>query len=356
MVRIHDGLLLDRMRGLKLKQAHGQNCGTSTGTVTAAKKHDPLSVPALPSRCASLEEQRTGQRPVSQRPLPSPAFGGAIMAAPKQAVQRQHLQAPGAHVALVLLALAPLVVYLPVAANIVLTASLTVFVGCWRSIKPEPPAEAMSKKVRGCRHLPPARPTTRPPAAVGRPACSVFLVLPSVAPLLQGLLAGRDRRYSSRHTVHRAASLQDAMKFPIIGSCVLFSLFLAFKFLPKHLVNAVLSGACDDALLWHESGCGGGQRRWRRAAVSVGAVARADADRLAFEDMPFAVRHAHTQGSTVPSSGVLNYPPASLIRPLTPLPPPITPAPLPSFCCMQPTLCCWACWRSWPRWSRFWRR
>ena len=32
------------------------------------------------------------------------------------------------------------------------------------------------------------------------------------------------------------------MKFPIVGSVMLFSLFLAFKFLPKHLVNLVLSG------------------------------------------------------------------------------------------------------------------
>ena len=33
------------------------------------------------------------------------------------------------------------------------------------------------------------------------------------------------------------------MKFPLVGSAVLFSLFLAFKVLPKELVNAVLSGA-----------------------------------------------------------------------------------------------------------------
>lgn len=33
------------------------------------------------------------------------------------------------------------------------------------------------------------------------------------------------------------------MKFPIVGSCVLFSLFLAFKFLPKDVVNMILSGA-----------------------------------------------------------------------------------------------------------------
>lgn len=35
---------------------------------------------------------------------------------------------------------------------------------------------------------------------------------------------------------------QDAAKFPIIGSAVLFSLFLAFKYLPKDLVNTVLAG------------------------------------------------------------------------------------------------------------------
>ncbi|GAB4813141.1 hypothetical protein N2152v2_000187 [Parachlorella kessleri] len=87
--------------------------------------------------------------------------------------------APLAHVALTLVALLPLVVPVPANLNVIVTACLTVFNGCWRSVKPTPPAEAMSKK--------------------------------------------------------------DAMKFPIVGSAVLFSLFLAFKFLPKELVNAVLS-------------------------------------------------------------------------------------------------------------------
>ncbi len=32
------------------------------------------------------------------------------------------------------------------------------------------------------------------------------------------------------------------MKFPLVGSAVLFGLFLLFKFVPKELVNAVLSG------------------------------------------------------------------------------------------------------------------
>lgn len=35
--------------------------------------------------------------------------------------------------------------------------------------------------------------------------------------------------------------MQDAMKFPLVGSAMLFGLFLAFKFLPKDLVNLVLS-------------------------------------------------------------------------------------------------------------------
>ncbi|KAL4427143.1 hypothetical protein ABPG77_001147 [Micractinium sp. CCAP 211/92] len=89
------------------------------------------------------------------------------------------LAAPFAHALLALLAVAPLVVDVPVNANIVATAVLTVFVGCARSVKPEPPAEAMTKK--------------------------------------------------------------DAMKFPLVGSLVLFSLFLAFKYLPKEMVNAILS-------------------------------------------------------------------------------------------------------------------
>ena len=35
--------------------------------------------------------------------------------------------------------------------------------------------------------------------------------------------------------------MQDAMKFPIIGSAILLGLFLLFKFLPKELVNRVLT-------------------------------------------------------------------------------------------------------------------
>ena len=58
------------------------------------------------------------------------------------------LPAPVAHAALAALAVAPLLVQVPVNASIVLTAAITVLVGCWRSVKPEPPPEAMTKSVR----------------------------------------------------------------------------------------------------------------------------------------------------------------------------------------------------------------
>ena len=59
------------------------------------------------------------------------------------------IPAPLAHVALTLVALLPLVVPVPANLNVIVTACLTVFTGCWRSVKPTPPAEAMSKKVSG---------------------------------------------------------------------------------------------------------------------------------------------------------------------------------------------------------------
>jgi hypothetical protein len=55
--------------------------------------------------------------------------------------------APLSHVALTALAVLPLFVAVPANVNVILTACLTVFTGCWRSVKPTPPAEAMSKKV-----------------------------------------------------------------------------------------------------------------------------------------------------------------------------------------------------------------
>ncbi|KAL6903792.1 hypothetical protein ACP4OV_004605 [Aristida adscensionis] len=84
-----------------------------------------------------------------------------------------------ANLALAGLSLAPLVVKVNPNVNIVLTACLTVYVGCFRSVKPTPPAETMSK--------------------------------------------------------------EHAMRFPLVGSAMLLSLFLLFKFLSKDLVNTVLT-------------------------------------------------------------------------------------------------------------------
>lgn len=90
--------------------------------------------------------------------------------------------APTAHALLVLGTAFTLVVggtYAPANLNVIFMASVAVYAGCWRSVKVEPPTESMTKG--------------------------------------------------------------DAMRFPLVGSCVLFGLFLAFKFLPKEMVNMLLT-------------------------------------------------------------------------------------------------------------------
>ncbi|KAL2941968.1 Signal peptide peptidase [Bienertia sinuspersici] len=84
-----------------------------------------------------------------------------------------------ANLALAGLSLAPLVVKVNPNVNVVLTACLAVYVGCYRSVKPTPPTETMSN--------------------------------------------------------------EHAMRFPLVGSAMLLSLFLLFKFFSKDLVNAVLT-------------------------------------------------------------------------------------------------------------------
>lgn len=83
------------------------------------------------------------------------------------------------HMMTVVNAVLPLFVDYPPNVNVVVTASLAVLTGCVRSVKDSPPAESMTKK--------------------------------------------------------------DAYKFPLMGSIMLFGLFLAFKFLPKDMVNLVLT-------------------------------------------------------------------------------------------------------------------
>jgi minor histocompatibility antigen H13 len=99
------------------------------------------------------------------------------------ATQAHKLPAVKAHILLAALAVLPYVLHVPFSLNIVLHAALTVYVGSWRSIRGadgEGPSESMTKS--------------------------------------------------------------DAMRFPLVGSCVLFGLFLCFKFLPKALVNLLLAG------------------------------------------------------------------------------------------------------------------
>jgi len=83
------------------------------------------------------------------------------------------------HLALLGLTVGPLLVHVDPNVNIVLTASLAIYAGAHRSIKATPMQEAMTQK--------------------------------------------------------------DAMRFPLVGSCVLFGLFLLFKYLPKDIVNLVLT-------------------------------------------------------------------------------------------------------------------
>ncbi|GBF97469.1 signal peptide peptidase-like [Raphidocelis subcapitata] len=94
----------------------------------------------------------------------------------------QHLPAVKAHLLLAGLTVLPCFVHVPYSVSIVLHAALTVYVGAWRSLRGEDggPTESMTNS--------------------------------------------------------------DAMRFPLVGSCVLFGLFLCFKFLPKELVNLLLAG------------------------------------------------------------------------------------------------------------------
>ena len=66
---------------------------------------------------------------------------------PEEDGEHVPLPVPWAHVALVLLSVAPLFVPVDTNFNVVATATLTVYIGCRRSVKPEPPQDSMSQKV-----------------------------------------------------------------------------------------------------------------------------------------------------------------------------------------------------------------
>jgi minor histocompatibility antigen H13 len=86
---------------------------------------------------------------------------------------------PKGHLLLAACLAVPALLYVPYNASIMLHAMLTVYVGAWRSVKTSPPTETMTNK--------------------------------------------------------------EAAKFPIVGSMVLFGLFILFKFLPKDMINTVLA-------------------------------------------------------------------------------------------------------------------
>ena len=54
---------------------------------------------------------------------------------------------PAAHALLLGISVLPLVVTVPASINVVVVASLCVYVGCWRSVKPLPPVDSLTQKV-----------------------------------------------------------------------------------------------------------------------------------------------------------------------------------------------------------------
>lgn len=139
-------------------------------------------------------------------------------------LKAEPLPCPFSHLFLALIALTPAVITVPPNLNIVLTAATAVWVGSKRSVKDTPPEESMTRTVRACYQ--------RPPAAVLH---SFNTKLSSTSHLA---------RFQSSATHFQAVLpvCQDALKFPLVGSAVLFGLFITFKILPKHLVNLVLAG------------------------------------------------------------------------------------------------------------------
>ena len=59
------------------------------------------------------------------------------------------LAVPWAHAALIAGAVAPLFLPVNTNVNVIATATLTVYIGCHRSVKPDPPEDSMSQSVRG---------------------------------------------------------------------------------------------------------------------------------------------------------------------------------------------------------------
>lgn len=97
--------------------------------------------------------------------------------------------------------------------NVILTACLTVYVGCYRSVKPTLPSVRIASQI----------------ALIGCYSQFYWCVR---------FYASADQHFQS---LQETMSNEHAMRFPLVGSAMLLSLFLLFKFLSKDLVNAVLT-------------------------------------------------------------------------------------------------------------------
>lgn len=61
---------------------------------------------------------------------------------------------PWVHAALIVWSLLPLLVPVNTSINVIVTAAITVYIGCRRSVKPTPPEESMTQKVCAAPSLP----------------------------------------------------------------------------------------------------------------------------------------------------------------------------------------------------------
>ncbi len=74
--------------------------------------------------------------------------GAAVPTKPDETDEQLPLAVPWAHALLIAGAALPLFVPVDTNLNVIATATLTVYIGCWRSVKPDPPEDSMSQKVR----------------------------------------------------------------------------------------------------------------------------------------------------------------------------------------------------------------
>ena len=177
--------------------------------------------------------------------------------------------APLTHVALLAVTLAPLLLPVPPNVAIVLTPTLAILAGSYRSVKEAPPTETMTQKdamrfpLVGRRARTPGRPLhARPPTLAASSNARTGCV--PAHRVRTDTASGALSRTAPLRRVHeaprRARAAHDA-RTPTLGprpvqltplpvlcvachvrSCFLLGLFLLFKYLPKDLVNAVLTG------------------------------------------------------------------------------------------------------------------